>query len=102
MEMSPLAGNAYFRRETLAQEGYSKGWILGEGTRDKPVSLQKAVATKPKRKSSPINRGQQIPNKCSSTRQSRKISNPDKGDWDERVLLKNADPQLTPCTIQKQ
>lgn len=69
MEMSPLAGNAYFCKETLAQEGYSKSQILGEGTHDKPASIQKAVATKHERKSSPANLGQQIPSKCPSTGQ---------------------------------
>lgn len=76
MEISTLAGNAYFpKEESCHKKGISKRQLFGKGTYDHPASIQEAVATTPKRKSSldaaPLREA------------SRKISNPDTGDGDE-------------------
>lgn len=80
------------RGNLATEKGILKSQVLGKGTYNQPASIQEAVATKPKRKSFLGN--------VLLREDSRGIANPDKGDLDEWVVLKNSDPHLTPCTRQ--
>ena len=79
-----------FLEESCPKKGISKSQIP-LGTNGPTASIQEAAATKPKKKS--------LTHPALLREDSRGISNPDKGDWDEWVVLKNSDPHLTPCTI---
>lgn len=52
MEISALAGHAYFpEEESCPKKGISKSPLFGKGTCDRPASIQEAGATKPPKKS---------------------------------------------------